>query len=174
MRTTHLSSTTVKPTGSLPQRQDGATLIIALVMLLLISLLAIGGMQGSILQERMASNAHDGAISFQAAEAALRQAEADLMGSPAVRLTAETVALLPTPSDWDGANPAPAGTGNAGADVSAQPVYHHAYLASFSGSSTETGAGAGPFYSRFEVTSRGQGGTAEAVTVLRSTVVSPQ
>jgi len=53
--------------------QRGATLVVALFMLLLISLLAVGGMQGSIMQERMASNAHDGAMSFQASEAGLRQ-----------------------------------------------------------------------------------------------------
>ena len=33
--------------------QRGATLVVALFMLLLISLLAVGGMQGSIMQERM-------------------------------------------------------------------------------------------------------------------------
>lgn len=173
MRATQEPLELTKFVGSPPQRQQGATLIIALVMLLLISLLAVGGMQGSILQERMSSNAHDGAISFQAAEAALRQAEADLMGSVTVRDAAQTVATLATPSDWDGANPVAAGTGEAGGKVSEQPVYHHAYLTSFSGSSVETGA-PGNYYDRFDVTSRGQGGTDEAITVLRSTVVTPQ
>ena len=172
MKTSQGSLKLSRSAGSPLRPQQGATLIIALIMLLLISLLAIGGMQGSILQERMSSNAHDGAISFQAAEASLRQGETNLMGSPAARLAAEGVDLLQTPSDWDGSNPA--GTGNAGGNVSAQPVYHHAYLASFSSSSAETGAGSGPYYSRFEVTSRGQGGTDQAITVLRSTVVSAQ
>uniref|UniRef100_UPI003A927568 pilus assembly PilX family protein n=1 Tax=Marinobacter sp. TaxID=50741 RepID=UPI003A927568 len=86
----------VTPPGHnpLPKRQQGATLIVALVMLLLISLLAIGGMQGSIMQERMASNAHDGAISFQASEAALRQSEDDIMATLATRQNAYTEALI--------------------------------------------------------------------------------
>jgi type IV pilus assembly protein PilX len=160
------------PTGSSPHsnQQRGATLIVALVMLLLISLLAIGGMQGSVMQERMASNAQDGAISFQAAEAALRQAEANLIGTPATRQAASTTSRLPTPWDWDGANPAIAGTGNAGGNVSAQPVYHLAELANVPSNSIDTG-GNGNDFKRFEVTARGQGGSPDAVSVLQSTVL---
>lgn len=155
---------------SLGQRQRGATLIVALVMLLLISLLAIGGMQGSVMQERMASNAHDGAISFQASEAGLRQAEADLIGTLATRQAAFVTARLTTPWDWDGANPAAFGTGDAGGNVSAQPVYHHARLADVC--PIEPGQ---PCFERFEVTSRGQGGSPDAISVLQSTVLlAPQ
>jgi type IV pilus assembly protein PilX len=162
--------------NSLARRQEGATLIVALVMLLLISLLAIGGMQGSIMQERMASNAHDGAISFQASEAALRQAEADLISGPlAVRLNAFDEARIPTPWTWDGANnPAVTGTGNVGGNVSAQPVYHHAHLADVPSNSIGTGDDV-QIFERYEVTSRGLGGSPDAVSVLQSTVLlSPQ
>lgn len=155
-----------------PQRQLGATLIVTLVMLLLISLLAIGGMQSSILQERMSSNAHDGAIAFQAAEAALRQAETDLMNSAATRNTAQATARVPTPWNWDGANPGASGTGSAGTNVSAQPAYHNAYLADVLSNPVEIGSVTGVF-ERFEITSRGQGGSADAVTVLQSTVLLP-
>ena len=148
--------------------QRGATLVVALFMLLLISLLAVGGMQGSIMQERMASNAHDGAISFQASEAGLRQGEADLIGSLASRQTAFATNRLATPWDWDGANPAAAGTGDAGAGVSAQPVYHQARLADVC--PIEPGQ---PCFERFEVTSRGQGGSPDAISVLQSTVLLP-
>ena len=75
------------------KRQRGATLIVALVMLLIISLLAIGGMQGSVMQERMASNAHDSAISFQASEATLRQSENDILNTPGTRVTAFSEAM---------------------------------------------------------------------------------
>ena len=152
------------------QRQRGATLIIALVMLLLISILAIGGMQGSVMQERMASNSQDGALSFQASEAGLRQAETDLMGTLATRQTAFTTARMDTPWSWDGANPASAGTGDAGTEVNAQPVYHHARLADVC--PDEPGQ---PCFERFEVTSRGEGGSPDAVSVLQSTVLlAPQ
>ncbi|PFG09850.1 pilus assembly PilX family protein [Marinobacter sp. LV10MA510-1] len=149
----------------LSRQQHGATLIVALVMLLLISLLAAGGMQGSILQERMASNAHDGAISFQASEAALRQGEDNLMTTLTTRQTAYNEGLMGGPWAWDGADPAPSGVGNAGSNVSAQPAYHLAYLADVCPIEP------GPCFERYLTTSRGQGGSDEAVTVLQSTVL---
>jgi type IV pilus assembly protein PilX len=154
--------------GTSFKQQRGATLIVALVMLLLITLLAVGGMQGSIMQERMASNAHDGAISFQASEAGLRQAETDLIGTLATRQTAFTAARINTPWNWNGTNPTPSGTGEAGAGVSAQPIYHHARLADVC--PIEPGQ---PCFERFEVTSRGQGGSPDAISVLQSTVLLP-
>jgi len=151
-------------------QQQGATLIVALVMLLLISLLAVGGMQGSILQERMASNAHDSAISFQASEAGLRQGEDDLMTTLATRQTAYNEALMDGPWAWDGAIPAASGVGSAGLNVSAQPAYHLARLADVC--PIEPGQ---PCFERFMTTSRGQGGSNDAVTVLQSTVLlSPE
>lgn len=70
-------------TTMIPTRQSGSTLIVALVMLLLISLLAVGSMQDTILQERMTSNTEDRSIAFESAEAALRDGEADLSdGAP--------------------------------------------------------------------------------------------
>ena len=151
-----------------PRHQKGATSIVALVMLLLISLLAVGGMQGSIMQERMASNAHDEAISFQASEAGLRQGETDLLGTLATRQAAFNRDRIDTPWGWDGADPIASGTGNAGDNVSAQPVYHQARLADVC--PIEPGQ---PCFERFEVTSRGQGGSPDAISVLQSTVLLP-
>jgi len=62
--------------GVPPGRQRGAVLIVALVLLLLLTLVAIAGMRDTQLQEKMAGGAEDRAIAFQAAEAALREAEA--------------------------------------------------------------------------------------------------
>ena len=149
----------------LNMRQRGATLIVALVMLLLISLLAIGGMQGSVMQERMASNAHDSAISFQASEAALRQSENDILNTPGTRVTAFSEAMLDSPWEWDGNNPARSGTGVAGPDVSAQPASRLADVCPI-----EPGQ---PCFERYLATSRAQGGSDEAVTVLQSTVLLP-
>lgn len=150
------------------KKERGATLIVALVMLLLISLLAVGGMESSILQERMASNAHDGSIAFQASEAALRQGETNLLNSVAARQAASGTARLGTPWDWDGANPAPAGTGNVGTQVNSEPVFHHARLADICPiDPTE------PCFERFVITSRGEGGSADAIAVLQSTVLLP-
>jgi len=153
---------------SSPTNQRGATLIVALVMLLLISLLAMGGMQSSILQERMASNAHDGSIAFQASEAALRQAETDLLNTLATRQAASGTARLVSPWDWDGVAPAPSGTGNVGVQVSAEPQFHQARLADICPiDPTE------PCFERFLVTSRGVGGSPDALAVIQSTVLLP-
>lgn len=63
--------------GMLPhlQRQQGAVLVISLIMLLLMSVLAISSMSNTVVQERMAGNIVDKQRAFQAAEAALRDAE---------------------------------------------------------------------------------------------------
>ncbi|MCS5563411.1 PilX N-terminal domain-containing pilus assembly protein [Marinobacter sp.] len=148
--------------------QRGATLIVALVMLLLISLLAVGGMQSSILQERMASNAHDGSIAFQASEASLRQGETDLINNLATRQAASGTARLDSPWNWDGNNPAASGNGNVGIQVDSEPVYHHARLADVCPiDPTE------PCFERFLVTSRGVGGSPDAIAVIQSTVLLP-
>ena len=64
-------------------RQRGSTLIVSLIMLLLISLIAVGGMQDTILQERMTSNSQGRGMAFEAAEAALREGESDVDGGAA-------------------------------------------------------------------------------------------
>lgn len=56
-------------------RQRGAVLIVTLVMLLLMTLIAIGSMRGTILQERMAGNLRDESLAFQSSEMAQRDAE---------------------------------------------------------------------------------------------------
>jgi|AntDeeMetagen681_2_1112603.scaffolds.fasta_scaffold00081_11 type IV pilus assembly protein PilX len=77
-------------------RETGSTLIVALVMLLLISLIAVGSMQDTILQERMTSNAADRSIAFESAEAALREGEEDLSeGEPG------SAADIDPYDDWD-------------------------------------------------------------------------
>ncbi|KXJ32826.1 MULTISPECIES: pilus assembly PilX family protein [unclassified Pseudomonas] len=61
--------------NKLPGQQNGAVLIVTLIMLLLMTLLAIGSMRGTVLQERMAGNLRDENLAFQAAEMAQRDAE---------------------------------------------------------------------------------------------------
>jgi type IV pilus assembly protein PilX len=59
-------------------RQRGAVLIVSLVFMLILTIIAATSMQSSTLQERMAGNAKDTKLAFQAAEAGLRVAEAAL------------------------------------------------------------------------------------------------
>ena len=63
------------PAAGRPQRQRGATLVVALIILVVLTLLGVTAMQGATMQERMAGNVRDVNVAFQAAEAALRDGE---------------------------------------------------------------------------------------------------
>lgn len=55
--------------------QRGVALIVSLVLLVIVTLLAIGSLRGVLLQTRMSGTTTDRSLAFQAAEAALRDAE---------------------------------------------------------------------------------------------------
>ena len=58
------------------QRQRGAVLITALLILLLLTVFGVSTMDNNILEERMAGNMRDRNLAFQKAEAAIRACEA--------------------------------------------------------------------------------------------------
>lgn len=80
--------------------QQGAVLVIALIMLLAMTLIGVTGLSSTTMQERMAGNMREVNIAFQAAEATLREGENFL-----------TAATLP---EFNGSNglyqPVPGGT----------------------------------------------------------------
>lgn len=55
--------------------QQGASLIVSLVLLVIVTLLAVGSMRGVMLQSRMSGTTTDRTLAFVAAEAALRDGE---------------------------------------------------------------------------------------------------
>lgn len=59
-----------------PHRMQGATLIVALIMLVLIAIIGFGAMQTTTMEEKMSGNLRDKNMSLQAAEAGLREREA--------------------------------------------------------------------------------------------------
>ncbi len=61
--------------------QQGAALIVSLLLLAIVMLLATAGWQMGTQEERMVGQQRDRAIAFEAAEATLRDAEHDLLGS---------------------------------------------------------------------------------------------
>lgn len=64
--------------GSLHCRfQQGIALVTGLIFLLLMTLIGVTAIQTTTLDEKMAGNARDRSLAFQAAEAALRDAERD-------------------------------------------------------------------------------------------------
>ena len=64
------------------KHQSGIALIVGLIVLLLLTLITLVAIRVSTLEEKMSSNARDHNIAFQAAESALREAEA-LLRTPA-------------------------------------------------------------------------------------------
>lgn len=58
--------------------ERGSVLVISLVILLVLTLIGIGGMSTTIMQEKMVGNARERETAFQAAEAALRDAEEEI------------------------------------------------------------------------------------------------
>ena len=75
--------------------QQGVALLMAMLFLVIITLIGIASMTGTTLEERMARNYRETNIAFQAAEAALRDAETDMTGGAGV-----TRAPLISPADF--------------------------------------------------------------------------
>lgn len=57
-------------------RQTGASLVVVLILLLIMTLLGLAVLRGTLLEERMSANLLDRSLGFQAVEAALREGEA--------------------------------------------------------------------------------------------------
>lgn len=62
--------------------QQGAVLIVSLLILLMMTVIGVTAMQTNFMEEKMAGNFRDVNLAFQAAEAALRDAEDDISSTP--------------------------------------------------------------------------------------------
>lgn len=87
------------------KQQRGVVLAVSLIMLLLITTLAVSGMQASTMEERMASNSRNSNIAFQLAETALRQGESVIESSSNSKSISKA-AELKVFSDTEGSIPA--------------------------------------------------------------------
>jgi type IV pilus assembly protein PilX len=63
-----------------PQSQRGAVLAVVLILLLVMTLLGLASLRGTLMETRMSANQVDRSLSFQAAEAGLREGEAAATG----------------------------------------------------------------------------------------------
>ena len=59
-------------------KQQGAVLVVSLIMLLVMTLIGLSAMRSTVLEEKMAGNYRDSNIAFQAAEAVLTDSHNDL------------------------------------------------------------------------------------------------
>lgn len=82
------------------KHESGAVLIIALIFILIMSVIGLTAIQSTTVQERMALNNHDRNLAFQAAEAALRNAENTIMGGN-INTVAAGLSIVESPN-WAG------------------------------------------------------------------------
>ncbi|MEE9398303.1 MAG: pilus assembly protein [Methylococcales bacterium] len=169
-----------------PINQQGVALVVSLVILLLTTVIGVTAMQGTTMESRMATNMLDRERAFEAAEAALRDAESWIMAQNvnpgATSNGASGIWTDGTPfslGDGDDTNDlnsievdwANDGTEYGATDiqgVNTQPRYiieEHAFIPD--DESTETLAkGRGFFY--YRVTARGTGGSDAAQVILQT------
>lgn len=88
------------------QRERGASLIVVLILLLIMTLLGLAVLKNTTLEERMTANLYDRSLGFQAAESALRQAEAianatSVTGLPTNGCNGDGVCSTPVATDAD-------------------------------------------------------------------------
>jgi type IV pilus assembly protein PilX len=141
-------------------RENGAVLIITLIMLIVITLATVSSVRSTTVDERMAGNARDRNKAFQAAEAAVQNCLA-MLNAGSYPGTLQDPAPWSSPPLWEVA--ANWATGAAAsypvampnAELSADPRCMVERLGSTTGS--------------FRVTGRAVGGSADTVVILQAT-----
>jgi len=83
----------------LTQHQRGASLLMVMLVLIIVSMLGIGGAQIALMGERSARNDRDYQVAWQSAEAALQEAEFDIRG-PGVSSRKDSAFASPTPAKY--------------------------------------------------------------------------
>lgn len=170
--------------------QQGVVLAFCLIFLLVLTLLAVTGMETAVIEERMAGNMQDSNQAFQAAEAAMEQAEAWLAGQATLPATSSNGATVvwtvdgPDPDsdsdEWWLERDASWWTTNADSiaglqEVATQPQYViEEYFTSTDGQSLAIGTGE---FSNTRVvhriTVRGTGNSDNSQVLLQSSYIRP-
>lgn len=181
-------------------RQNGAVLVVALILLILVTLLGLSGIRTITLEEKMTSAALDRSIAFNAAETALRAGEDDAMTRPlglppaATDGACDPAALIAKAStgyisrtdvdcgpDWPGqvssalwdTHAKKATTDNLGSAAGASPSYIIEYLGNdFSCEPTDPQSDK-TYCSRYRVTARAVPAAGRADVMLQSIYFSP-
>lgn len=153
-------------------REDGASLVVALIFLVIMAMLGVTAAKMTTLQERMAGNTRSRDLALQAAEAALRDAEIRITNDPSFRSAA--IAFDATnPNDAEFWEDCFANNTDACASVY-QPTGSNALPTSGDGAVAEQ-----PQYvleskptsgttEVYRVTARGVGGTTDTVVILQA------
>jgi type IV pilus assembly protein PilX len=171
------------PSSSLSpcKRQDGLSLIFALIFLTLLSMLALSALRNVTLEERMAGNNQDQHLAIQSAEAALRDCETVLQGVTVPAFTNSNGLYQPAAAgspqrwesvDWSSATAVRALAANTLPEVSDQPACIIESLGTAPsgniGGSLRAGLAQGSV-NVYRVTARGSGNRDSTVVMLQST-----
>lgn len=155
------------------RRQQGVVLVVALVLLAIMALVGLNAMRSVSLEERMAGHTYDRSVSFQAAEAALREAEA-FVATNRPEPTACNAGVCPAPAasdtprwldntftGWRSATT----LNNAGVSITPQ------YLVEYLGNTFECEPGSAATTSdckRYRITARSNAGADRSVVIVQS------
>ncbi len=118
----------IHPVG--PRRQQGAALVIGLILLVVLTILAVSGVFTSTMELRMVRNTQSQERAFQAAEVAIEDALANPVLSTSAAFNQPTIAVPNSPGDTYSyqlqfVGQAPLGTGMTGYSIgSAFETYH--------------------------------------------------
>ncbi len=170
------------PSSNVPncRQQQGAALIISLIVLLVLTILGVQSMQTSVLEERMAGNFKDKRQAFEAAEAGLKAAEAfiNLQTAPPVAdangsngVYSFGAANVRSSSFWSNVS-----TQNSFGGLAEGPRYVIEERGQQAGSGQSRNAEIGAITKTsfngssygYRITARGVGGTTNAVVILQS------
>ncbi len=163
----------------LPRKNQGITLVIGLMMLLLLTLIGTTAIKTSSYEQRMSGGMRDLQVSFQSAESGLLNGEAWIgaqfaepipiaAGTPPYVQAADPDLFIEDQTDtWWNANAEqlPAGTISG---VSSQPYYHVQFV-TFKPDNLVIGHGSQPGKHYYSVSSKASGGNADTNSILQTT-----
>lgn len=165
-------------------QQQGAALVVSLLMLLVMTIIGLVGVQVTSLEEKMAGNMRDRNLAFQAAESAVRAGEAYLTAATLPTFdctnglykaddvncdgTKDLTTKVWAAVAWDTAAVVSYSDGAKLADVYAYPAYIIEELPPVPEAGGSLEAGVPTERSFYRVTARGTGGTQNAVVMVQS------
>ena len=164
------------------QRQQGAALIISMLILIIMLLIGISAIRTTAMEEKMAGNLRDHGLAFQAAETALRDAEEFIEDQPNLSLFDGSGGLYglndDEPSVWFDASQWTASSSKPFSGtlpkIAAQPRFMAKMVLENKGDTPALNEGSygdrppGSGSVVFRITSRGTGGSNNSQVVLRS------
>ncbi len=171
----NMSRHSFSPSSGAGAPQRGVVLVVALVLLAIMALVGLNAMRSVSLEERMTGHTYDRSVSFQAAEAALREAEAMVALNKPVAGGACAAGICPAPLPtatprW--LDPAFAGWQNAATVTSGSVSLTPQYFVEYLGNTFECEPGS-PSTStdckRYRITARSNAGADRARVMVQST-----